>query len=329
MDSDEFKKHCKKLIRENGVEFLLNNFLAPKFDALRKDVVDNNAYEALSRQENFFTLILARLNALKYNQHFNLLHQDTIDVNLSKINHSCISLVDGLSGIEEFMNLEPGIEKSRLPKNVNALVKNENTKKLDFKDFFKGLKTIESLYKWDSNQPPLIGIYEIGYETPNEQSASTGALVNLLIDMGRIGHHRFEDEVTDCYKFEGTNILCFHNFNKSTVDTLKERAFGVMIPIVQINTNKIPHLKSLQLLKSITICYKIPIIFAFMHGKEIGIIDEIKNLLAYHGIVMEELGGPFQCQDVSFSTGSGIQQLIEKIFLELEFLDVHAKVEES
>lgn len=325
MDSDEFKKYCKKLIRENRSEFLLNNFLAPKFDALRKDTLDKNAYDAFNRHENFFTLILARLNALQSSQHLNLQPQDSIDVNFAQINHSCVSLVDALSEIEEFINLKPGLEKSRLPKNVSARVKNGNPKELAFNN----LKTIESLHKWENTQPPLIGIYEIGYETSNEQPVSTGSLVNLLLDMGRIEHHHFEGEVTDCYKFGGTNILCFYNFNESTVDTLKEKAFGVMIPIVQINTSKIPHLKSIQLLKSITICYKIPIIFAFMYGKEIGIIDEIKNLLTYHGIVIEELGGPFQCQDVSFSTGSGIQQLIEKIFLELEFLDVHAKVEES
>ncbi len=52
--------------------------------------------------------------------------------------------------------------------------------------------------------------------------------------------------------------------------------------------------------------------------------DRIRQQLAEMNILVEEWGGPYQCQEISAKTGQGIPELIEKILLEAELLELKA-----
>jgi len=52
--------------------------------------------------------------------------------------------------------------------------------------------------------------------------------------------------------------------------------------------------------------------------------DRIKEQLAKINILVEEWGGPYQCQHVSAKTGEGIDELLEKVLLEAELLELKA-----
>ena len=52
--------------------------------------------------------------------------------------------------------------------------------------------------------------------------------------------------------------------------------------------------------------------------------DKIRKQLANMNIIVEELGGKFQSQEISAKTGVGIDQLLEKVWLEAELLQLMA-----
>ena len=52
--------------------------------------------------------------------------------------------------------------------------------------------------------------------------------------------------------------------------------------------------------------------------------DRVKNQLADMDILVEELGGNYQCQHISAKTGEGVQELLEKVLLEAEILGLQA-----
>ncbi len=52
--------------------------------------------------------------------------------------------------------------------------------------------------------------------------------------------------------------------------------------------------------------------------------DKIREELSKENIIVEEWGGKYQCQEVSAKTGVGIPDLLEKILLEAELLDLKA-----
>jgi len=53
-------------------------------------------------------------------------------------------------------------------------------------------------------------------------------------------------------------------------------------------------------------------------------IDKIKEELANNHILVEDWGGKYQCQEISAKTGQGIDDLLEKILLEAEMLELQA-----
>lgn len=53
-------------------------------------------------------------------------------------------------------------------------------------------------------------------------------------------------------------------------------------------------------------------------------IDKIKQQLSEHGVLIEEWGGKTQCVELSAKTGLNVDQLLEKILLEADFLDLKA-----
>jgi translation initiation factor IF-2 len=53
-------------------------------------------------------------------------------------------------------------------------------------------------------------------------------------------------------------------------------------------------------------------------------IDNIKKKLSEQNILVEDWGGKFQCQEISAKSGEGINELLEKIQLEAEVLDLKA-----
>ncbi|MGX7590473.1 translation initiation factor IF-2 [Candidatus Karelsulcia muelleri] len=67
----------------------------------------------------------------------------------------------------------------------------------------------------------------------------------------------------------------------------------------------------------------IPIIFAFNKiDKNNSETDKIRSKLAERNILVEEWGGTYQSQEISAKSGIGIDNLIEKIILEAELLDL-------
>ena len=55
--------------------------------------------------------------------------------------------------------------------------------------------------------------------------------------------------------------------------------------------------------------------------------DRVKQELMQHKVVIEEFGGDVLCADVSAKTGTGIQDLLEKVMLQADMLDVKANPE--
>ena len=69
----------------------------------------------------------------------------------------------------------------------------------------------------------------------------------------------------------------------------------------------------------------LPIVFAINKIDKPGADPErIKNELAQMNLLVEEWGGKYQSQDISAKTGAGIEQLLEKILLEADILELKA-----
>ncbi len=69
----------------------------------------------------------------------------------------------------------------------------------------------------------------------------------------------------------------------------------------------------------------VPIVFAFNKIDRDGITsDKLKEELSQMNILVEEWGGKFQSQDISAKTGQGIDELLEKVLLEAELLELKA-----
>ena len=52
--------------------------------------------------------------------------------------------------------------------------------------------------------------------------------------------------------------------------------------------------------------------------------DKIKEELAAMNFLVEEWGGKYQSQDISAKKGTGVHDLLEKVLLEAEMLDLKA-----
>lgn len=69
----------------------------------------------------------------------------------------------------------------------------------------------------------------------------------------------------------------------------------------------------------------VPIIFAFNKvDREAANTDNLRNELSQMDILVEEWGGKFQSQEVSAKTGQGVEDLLEKVLLEAELLELKA-----
>lgn len=69
----------------------------------------------------------------------------------------------------------------------------------------------------------------------------------------------------------------------------------------------------------------IPIVFAINKvDKPTANPDAVKNELSQMNILVEDWGGKFQSQEISALKGTGVDDLLEKVLLEAELLDLHA-----
>ena len=69
----------------------------------------------------------------------------------------------------------------------------------------------------------------------------------------------------------------------------------------------------------------VPIIFAFNKvDRDAANTDNLRNELSQMDILVEEWGGKFQSQEVSAKTGQGVEELLEKVLLEAELLELQA-----
>ncbi|WKV13368.1 translation initiation factor IF-2 [Marivirga harenae] len=57
--------------------------------------------------------------------------------------------------------------------------------------------------------------------------------------------------------------------------------------------------------------------------------DKIKEQLSAINILVEDWGGKYQCQEVSAKTGAGVEDLLEKVLLEAEVLELKANAKKS
>ena len=55
--------------------------------------------------------------------------------------------------------------------------------------------------------------------------------------------------------------------------------------------------------------------------------DKIKEELSAMNILVEDWGGKYQCQEISAKSGNGIEDLLEKVLLESELLELKADPE--
>jgi translation initiation factor IF-2 len=69
----------------------------------------------------------------------------------------------------------------------------------------------------------------------------------------------------------------------------------------------------------------VPIVFALNKIDKAGANpDKIKEQLATMNLLVEDWGGKYQCQEISAKKGTGIKELLEKVLLEAEMLDLKA-----
>ncbi|MDA9312950.1 translation initiation factor IF-2, partial [Vicingaceae bacterium] len=74
----------------------------------------------------------------------------------------------------------------------------------------------------------------------------------------------------------------------------------------------------------------VPIIFAFNKvDRDAANTDNLRNELSQMDILLEEWGGKFQSQEVSAKTGQGIEELLEKVLLEAEVLELKANPDKN
>lgn len=57
--------------------------------------------------------------------------------------------------------------------------------------------------------------------------------------------------------------------------------------------------------------------------------DKIREELAQMNILVEDWGGKYQCQEVSAKTGQGVEELLEKVLLEAELLELKANPDKN
>jgi translation initiation factor IF-2 len=69
----------------------------------------------------------------------------------------------------------------------------------------------------------------------------------------------------------------------------------------------------------------VPMIFAINKvDKEAANPEKIKEQLSHMNILVEDWGGKYQCQEISAKFGKGVNELLEKVLLEAEILDLKA-----
>ncbi|MCB9185324.1 MAG: translation initiation factor IF-2 [Flavobacteriales bacterium] len=69
----------------------------------------------------------------------------------------------------------------------------------------------------------------------------------------------------------------------------------------------------------------VPMIFAFNKIDKPGAnADKIREELSQMNILVEDWGGKYQCEEISAKTGKGVEELLEKVLLEAELLELKA-----
>lgn len=74
----------------------------------------------------------------------------------------------------------------------------------------------------------------------------------------------------------------------------------------------------------------VPIVIAMSKiDKQTANPDKIKEQLANENILVEDWGGKYQCQEISSKSGQGIKELLEKVLLEAEILELKANPDKN
>ena len=96
----------------------------------------------------------------------------------------------------------------------------------------------------------------------------------------------------------------------------------IVVIVVAADDNVMPQTKEAI---SHALAAEVPMIIAINKiDKPTANPDNIKKQLADMNILIEEWGGKYQCQEISAKKGTGVDELLEKILLEAEMLDLKA-----
>lgn len=151
---------------------------------------------------------------------------------------------------------------------------------------------------------------------PMREEVEAVRLFDILISMNRI---QLKSKKNYSYSFNGVEVKCI---NEIKDEHLRISEFNICPVIVTVNSKHLPSVLRFIHLRLLMQMYNIPIIFCFLYDYDPEETERIKDLLEYNGILIESRGGSFQCQEVCVSNGKGVQSLFEKIFLEIEILEL-------
>ncbi len=104
MNKKEFKNKTEKLIENNDIEFLLQNFFKEKFTQLESKQLSILPNRKLGELQNNLALITAKYSRFKTSELRGELNSEEKDLQFSNLIMNCISLKNDIIGESEFFN---------------------------------------------------------------------------------------------------------------------------------------------------------------------------------------------------------------------------------
>lgn len=300
-----FKKRCLNLISKNDLDVLLNDEIKSKLNSLEHQYLPDEKYNKVSQLQNKLAQLLGKISKNEKDRNFGEITQENYNVVYSKLQNSCVDLIDAISEEPDFF-VETG---KTIPRTLNYKSKN-----------FNDIDTEASLNKLEISYQNLTDVSDFAVFfmdiDPMREKVETVRLFDILISMNRV---QVKSKHNYSYLFNGVEVKCI---NEIRDEHLRIKEFRIYPVIVTINSKYLPNVLISIHLKLLMQMYNIPVIFCFLYEYNPEETERVKDLLEYNGILIESRGGPYQCQEVCGSNGKGVQSLFEKIFLEIEFLEL-------
>lgn len=321
MEKEEFKKYSKEFIQDDRIEFLLKKEIDPVLLRSKASLIGDNDHDLLMGIKNQLSLMIASIKRLQKEKSFGTILPEQIEIRQNKINLDALLFIDQLAEVDGFFKV---INNKETQSTDNKDESPKSTKKpISQKQLVSNLKQLELIGTHRFSQNPLIGIFSIPPENENIEGWSGTSLLQLIEETDRIEKlaPSGKFQIPQVFTFKGTQIQILQDLNEEQLSYLKNNSIGVSIGVIQINAEFIPHINSLSFLGNLGRFIGLPIIFVLSYINNSFKIESTKSLLKSYGFLLEEFGGTFQAQEVILKTGEGIEELIEKFFLEVEVMD--------